>query len=254
MADWRLQLKNIIRTALLSVFISLFAIAPGKADSQNIASKVLPSVGELYIKYGPSASARFICSVSKIGFSKFLTAGHCVSDLAYAKYTVKFDNNIASVSHITTGVKERPKAVRTEHPDKGAKNEEEEEEDIDFSEFNKEDWAILHTEKDINVPSLDINCHIDLQVGQSIVTAGFPFPAGKSFFQGYIASKEPLRIDGGGSFFTDLKAASGSSGSPVIETDSGDIVGILVTNITPSNRLLFTGVQTVITQGLCNAR
>lgn len=236
-------MRNWIKAAFFSLAVASCG-APAYAEtSESMAAKVMPSVGELYSKViSERWDDDFVCSVSKIGPSKFLTAGHCLSGQGFYTYSVKYGDDKVSVSHVSIGMKGKGKWT-------------------DVKDFRgntsmewqtvKEDWAILYTEKDVKAPVLKLGCTDNIRPGTAVVTAGFPWPAGKSYFEGYVSSVAPLKINSGGSFFADIQAAAGASGSPVISRDSGDIVGILITVLIPGNRHLTTGVQSVQTQGLC---
>jgi V8-like Glu-specific endopeptidase len=229
---------------LLGVLATLFAISScgtfAYADRPNeVDTKTLASVGELYAK-GKTVNAdkkveykdAFICTVSKVGEKKFLTAGHCVIDSSSMLYSVKFNGKSTAVSHYTVGVKERPGTQGNRFVD-------------------TEDWAILYTEEDVNVGTLTLDCKAKPYVGEKIYTIGFPYPANKSYFEGYISSQEPLRIVGGGTYWADITAAPGSSGSAIISRDTNQITGILVTGVSSRFGPLLTGVQTVNVAGIC---
>lgn len=218
------MINKIFKAITLSIM--LMATPALASPSEEIANSIMPSVGELASKGQFDDKFNFICTVSKVGPAIFLTAGHCVASQEQNSYQIRYGKQYLDVTHLSVSVNNRDNTSR-------------------------EDWALLYTKEDVPVPHIPLECKDNIKVGQQIVTAGFPFPAGKSYFEGYISSTAPLKINGGGDFFTDLQTGPGASGSPVIDRTYGRTIGILITMIIPGNRHLFTGVQTVQTYGLC---
>jgi hypothetical protein len=172
------------------------------------------------VSLGPNGDPN--CTATKIAPKEFLTAGHCVT--SPEGLTVSTQTDQADVQYVTTGA--------------------------------NGDWAVVFTDTDIEgVPILPLGCSMPVYLGQNVVAMGYPYPMRQQFTRGYVSAlggEQDQRLPN--DFYLVMPgAASGSSGSAIVDQDTGLIIGILVTAV-PTPRfggLLAIGVQSLEVYGLC---
>lgn len=206
-------MKNIL--AILSVLVvGVCAVAPVTAATiaelddaflttqtkptttvSKTASVLLNGVVELY------QGSSFSCTAFKVDDKKYITARHCVTGGFFNKYKIRGGGEWTSVSSITFPLEEQ------------------------------DDWAYLHLSKENKkIKRLSLDCSDKVSLGTQVAYLGFPVPLKEMFVKGSVTSVHPPdnRIDAGSDFLTDLSAGAGASGSPVMDLNSGRVIGILI--------------------------
>lgn len=144
------------------------------------------------------------CTASKIADSTYLTAKHCIANISN---DYKLENELETFFLKSLVI---PMSPQQNGRDK--------------------DWAILNTTSDSdNVKALTIGCTEDIYFGMPVATMGFPGSSEMTASFGYVSALKPINIDrANGSFSIFLASYPGSSGSPIISLDTGDVIGILI--------------------------
>lgn len=118
----------------------------------------------------------------------------------------------------------------------------------------QEDWALLHLSDTIEGASpLQLGCSIKMKVGDPVVYAGFPSIFDLTISWGTVISEKPASNlpsywSPNSDFFTDLVAAPGASGSPVLDANTGTVVGLLI-----EGGQGFIGIQKIGDTDICDA-
>jgi V8-like Glu-specific endopeptidase len=172
-----------------------------------------------------------ICTAAKIGPGQFLTALHC---LAKGEKLVMPNGRILKIRSALVGFEGKPMTHGVSGRD--------------------EDWAILNTtDDDQYVPALELACTEEAYLGQAVAYMGFPWPTQLMFGLGHVTTVAPMDVNGPNmDIGTDVPAAPGASGSPVISMDTGKILGVLTEGIRGAHREVFVvGIESVKNMDAC---
>jgi hypothetical protein len=221
---------KLITTAFMAAALFLTTSA-AMADPLSI-KEAFTSLDESVLKMEHRGDK--VCSASKIGPRSFLTARHCVVDLAAI-----MPNKERTVRL------QRSKTWLTVLPAS-----------VEVGMLKGEDWAVFHTYSDTpDIPMLQLGCGEEVELGDRMVTAGYPTIFNKVIVTGLVASVEEidhyLKDEVGSEFWVDFPSGGGASGSPVISLKTGKITGILVEGVrTPA----LTGIESVDVLSICVIR
>lgn len=221
-----------------SLFVIAFFFALALISMANASEKsgfIQEPSSHLDMLYNATAellvNGKRTCSVSQISHDEFLTAKHCVRDLGE-------NHHFRIVRNNNTG--EEVKFIQT-------------------SMTHREDWAILKTttlsrkEGDRDYP-LEVSCDYELKLGNKVAYAGYPAGSEhKVLGLGYISSLRGTKFkEASADFLVDIPANRGASGSPIIDVESGKIIGVLVEALNGiGNAPYLIGVQDIKESILC---
>jgi len=224
-------MKKSITASIVAVLslVSYMGISTAKSDdthplTAHEAFEVLDKSVVEFTKY----PGKTMCTATAIAPRTFLTAGHCIK--GEATFIVDQYGNEFKVSSVTVGV--------------GMKE--------DYPGLQK-DWAIVHT--DLYVPGISyvaIGCDETLYVGMPVAYLGYPYPLNRHLGVGIISSIIEPDIITSNTAMASFNASSGASGSAVISLDTGNIIAILTTILTPPpGILLATGLEPISETDYC---
>jgi S1-C subfamily serine protease len=205
-----------MRKVLTALFASLLFIAlPVKAESlQKVFAGISPSIAALYAQKH-DGSLQFLCSTTAVEKQAkrvlLLTAFHCVDkDVAYL---VSFDGKQFYSARVWSLPKW--KVDGTKHQ-KGYGVP-----DVDMAFF------AIELPLDINViPMADDR---EIKAGHPIVMVGYPLGVTKISYNGIISGRLDRPGDAYNGYMTmQIFGSPGSSGSSVVDQETGKIIGVLV--------------------------
>ena len=143
------------------------------------------------------------CTVFKTGTKEFLTAKHCVVGLSpnemAVPFYIKWKEEKARINKFVTG--------------------------------EGQDWANIYIEKDIDgMSALPLDCISSPYLSQQVASlSSHPAAISSVYLEGEVASLGGWeRGNWDADFLVTLRADAGTSGSPVIDRDTGKVIGILV--------------------------
>jgi S1-C subfamily serine protease len=201
-----------ILTALLASFLLL--AAPAKAESlEKVFANIRPSVAALYAQTS-DGSLRFLCSTTAVEKRKervlLLTALHCVDK--DVTYMVSFDGR----QFYSARVWSLPKWEVAEKLKKGYG-------------VPSVDMALFSIELPLDVNVIPMADDSKIKAGHPIVMVGYPLGVTKISYNGIISG----RLDRPGAALNgymtmQIFGSPGSSGSSVIDQETGKIIGVLV--------------------------
>ena len=205
---------------------------PDRQEQPFIIKQELSPLDRLYNATGQlHINSKRSCSVGQISHNEYITAKHCITDLGKrANFRVIRNNSIG--------------------------------ENVIFahtSMTSNEDWAVLTTrvrgreEGEHDYP-LELDCNYEARMGARVAYMGYPKGANEKILGlGYISSLGGIDSDRAGSdFLVDFPGNGGASGSPVIDTNSGKIIGVLVEALLGIGQSPYLiGVQTIKGSALC---
>jgi S1-C subfamily serine protease len=205
-----------MRKVLTALFASLLFLAlPAKAESlQKVFAGISPSIAALYAQKH-DGSLQFLCSTTAVEKQAkrvlLLTAFHCVDkDVAYL---VSFDGKQFYSARVWSLPKW--KVDGTKHQ-KGYGVP-----DVDMAFF------AIELPLDINViPMADDR---EIKAGHPIVMVGYPLGVTKISYNGIISGRLDRPGDAYNGYMTmQIFGSPGSSGSSVVDQETGKIIGVLV--------------------------
>lgn len=188
---------------VLGALLSLCLSVPAMADLTKKQAADLLYNSTVAVLFGGSEPG---CSASKIGPGAFLTARHCIDP------TMKFltkSGQILTPRSVYAGMEKKKDGKRYE------------------------DWAIVYTSQDdTSIPVLPLGCERDIYLGMDVAYGGYPVPTRYTLAFGAVVSIGPLYSQGNNAdYVMDIAASPGSSGSPVISMETGEVVGILTEGV-----------------------
>lgn len=184
--------------AILSLYLGL-ATCVAPVYAAELATKTAASVAILQRdRIGG-------CTTWKLGPRQWVTARHCVISLDHAYSITAGLNTLYVRSILVSGEKAKGKD-------------------------HIEDWAILNVNQDSpDVPILEVACAHAPEIGEAVAYAGYP-ALGKDqeliFAIGYITGISSLR-DHPWTFSANFAVGGGASGSPVVNNETGKVIGIV---------------------------
>lgn len=212
-------MKNRFLISIFTAFLAVFlwsGNAIGKTERENLIetfANVSQSVGALY-SLSSGGDLTFLCSATAIdrqyGKTVILTANHCVRK--GVSYLINFgDNNFRrlSVWKIPRYEIDRNKYARR---------------------YNESFTDIaLFLMEGTDVPLVRVSGSSTAKPGTKVAMVGFPLGVAKIRYEGIISGylNRP-GSDEDGYLLLQIFGAPGSSGSAVVSTDSGEIIGVLV--------------------------
>lgn len=203
-----------VSIGLLLYGLALGAGAQGKPDLVDLFAKISPSVGALYVK-NASGDLGFLCTVTAVELAAVrtvvLTANHCVKkDVAYA---VTFDGKRFYEARVW----------KIPH------------EDLDANKYPrhygepKTDMAFFAIDEALNVGAVPLGSDAKMSSGKRIAVVGFPLGVAKISYEGSVAGRfHRPGADEDGYLLIQSFGAPGSSGSAVVDVETGTVVGVLV--------------------------
>lgn len=209
---------KLLNTAAFFFFL-LFS-ATGFASERNqvieTVARIAPSVGALYAQEG-GGDMKFLCSATAVewpgkpeGKTVILTANHCLQK--GVSYLINFgDNRLRAViawkvPHYEVDAQKYPRRYNEPETD-----------------------MALFLLDGTDVPTVPIAKESGLPAGASVVMVGYPLGVAKITYEGIVAGRfDRLGADLHGYILLQIFGAPGSSGSSVVNTISGEVVGILV--------------------------
>lgn len=206
-----------IRTIRIAFVLCLAFVSQSLAGERDgiveTFARLQPSVGALYAQDG-NGDLKFLCSATAIerhgGDTVVLTAYHCMRK--GVSYLINFGDSVLrplrvwKVPHYEVDEKEFPRR---------------------FGE-PETDMALMLMEGH-DVPVVAMAASSQVTTGTRVATVGFPLGVAKIAYEGSVAG----RFDRPGNDQDDymllqIFGAPGSSGSAVVDVDSGEIVSVLV--------------------------
>lgn len=201
-----------IIAALVAAFFVL--TSPVKADEKliDVFERTSGSVGALY-KAEDGGNMSFLCSVTVVGEHEgqavLLTAFHCVT--RGVSYRVTLDGKrfhearVWKIPHYEVDAKEYP---RTFHEP-------------------RTDMALYLS--DVDAPAIEMADVADQRPGAGVVMVGFPLGLAKVSYEGIVSGYfHRPGADDHGYQLLQIFGAPGSSGSAVIDVETGKIISVLV--------------------------
>ena len=185
---------------LIAILLAIGLSTPVQAELSKIEGANLLETAVVRLLTNGNNS----CTASKIADNTYLTAKHCVANI---NNDYKLENELETLFLKSLVI---PMAPQQNGRDK--------------------DWAIINTTSDSDsVTALSIGCTEDIYFVMPVATMGFPGNSEMTVSFGYVSALKPINIDGAnGSFSIFLASYPGSSGSPIISLDTGDVIGILI--------------------------
>lgn len=172
------------------------------------------------------------CTASKIGPRLFLTAKHCKMGIG----------SNTRIVHGTFAQFIRSLTFPTQEKSTGRR---------------EEDWMFLNASySNEDIAELYLGCDDEIYLGMPIAYGGYPQPLNFTMAIGRIISLEKVdsyrhNLD----FVIDVHAAPGSSGSPIINLDTGNVIGILTEGVSAARAGAFAiGVEHVGNLDICEDR
>jgi len=117
-----------------------------------------------------------------------------------------------------------------------------------------EDWLLLNSTDNLDgVEPLTLGCTDTVYVGMPIAYAGYPAPIEYGMGLGHIMSVNPVHtyfnnLD----FVIDVHAAPGASGSPVINLETGHVIGVLTEGVPSRVGFFAVGIEHISNLDLCD--
>lgn len=218
-------MRYLVAIAVMFV-MSAKAAEPEQRSLEDVFQKVSPAVAALYAQKS-DGSLQFLCSITATEKTPkrtlMLTAFHCVEkDVAYM---VSFDGRrfyaarVWSVPRWKVNPEQHRRAFGT--PDV--------------------DMAFFAVDEELDVPVVTLGNDGAVRPGRKIVTVGYPLGVTKVSYNGIVSGR--LERPGSsldGYLTLQIFGSPGSSGSAVIDQDSGHVVGVLV-----SARQEFVGLPVI---------
>ncbi len=207
--------------ALLLTFVTSTVVS---ALSPREAGKLLASS----VVRLESGSATF-CTAFKIGVKKFLTARHCSQGV---------DSN-TKIVHGSFSQFIRSALVTLQEKPSGSR---------------KEDWMILNaTYVNPDTETLTLGCDDDLYLGMPVAYGGYPRPLNFTVGFGRVISLEKAdNYKNNLDFVIDVHGAPGASGSPVINLDTGNVIGILIEGVSETRAGAYAiGIESITNLDIC---
>lgn len=207
-------MKTILTALLLGM--SLFLAQASFADQalKDAFKGIAPSVGALYT-INDNGDLKFICTTTVVESESpeeraiLLSAGHCAGN--EAGYFVSFNGTKFHPARVW----KLPKDVH----DRSYKRP--------FGE-PKVDMAFFRLLEDVDVVPLQLGSTKEMEMGQDVVTVGFPLGVTKIGYEGTLAGKYNRPTELKGYLMLQIFGAPGSSGSSIVDLESGRVVGVLV--------------------------
>lgn len=203
-----------MKKILLAVLWAAFFMGPAHAaDLVQTFAKIRPSVGALYAQTG-SGDMKFLCSATAVARegpdTVVLTAYHCMEK--GVSYLINFGDNrlqpltVWKIPHYEVDADKSPRL---------------------FNEPTTDAALLLMPGHDIPVVPLAVSSGLD--PGARVAMVGYPLGVAKIAYEGGVAG----RFDRKGNDLYDylllqIFGAPGSSGSSVIDVETGEVVAVLV--------------------------
>jgi len=219
------MIKTFIATIIMS--LALLSSVHAQMTPREAAEKLSQSVVSLQQGWGNA-----FCTGFKINTKTFLTAGHCSRGVTNRTRLVSYKgDNYTFIKSVLITKQEKKDGKR------------------------QEDWAILNTSEEMkDVTSLTLGCKDEIYLGMPIAYAGYPAPVDFAFAVGYVMSVNKVNNDVNDlDFVVDLAAAPGASGSPIINLDTGHIIGVLTEGVFSQRIGAFgVGIEHIASLDLCD--
>ncbi len=213
----------VLNYGVLAVIFGVLVLIAAPARSAPLTDKQAGDVLSSSVVEFLQGSRR-ICTAFKVGNRRFMTAKHCVTSLN-SEYKIEFNNHMSFVRSILV------------------------------SGVDEEDWAVVNvaTTND-NINSLSLGCNEELYLGMPVAYAGYPAPLELTMGFGSVTSVLPIKRGGSkADFMIDVAAAPGASGSPVINLDTGNVIGILIEGIKRRGSSFFmVGIKDIKSVSMCD--
>lgn len=210
----KLALKKFVAVLATAVMLGGAAVSARAESLVDIFAKISPSIAALY-KQDANGSLQFSCSATAVEKQVkrvlLLTALHCVDkDVAYM---VSFDGKQFHSARVWS--LPRWKADPEKHK-KGYG-------------VPEVDMAFFSVESTLDVPVIAMTDDSGVQAGHPIVMVGFPLGVTKIAYNGIISGRLNRPGDAMDGYVTmQIFGSPGSSGSSVIDQETGEIIGVLV--------------------------
>jgi len=217
-----------IAAMLVALGLSITPVTAEPLTNREAAEKLSASVVKLTRGWNFT-----FCTASKIGPSTFLSAGHCASG-------VNDDTKIINEqgdSSTTQWVKSVTVTTQGKKDDRS------------------EDWMILHaTTEEKSLTTLMLGCEDEIYLGMPVAYAGYPAPVDFAFSVGHVLSMNKVTSSYNNlDFVVDVQAAPGASGSPIVNMDTGNIIGVLTEGVMSRRTGVFgVGVEHIAGLDLCD--
>ena len=201
---------------LLIIFLLAFSVAAISSEREKIIetfADLRPSVGALYAQE-EGGDMRFLCSATAVdryeGKTVILTAYHCLRK--GVAYLINFGDNkfrslkVWKIPHYEVN--------RQKHPRKYNEPE--------------TDMALFLMEGE-DVPIVPLAKTSDAEPGTKLTMVGYPLGQAKISYEGSVAGRfDRLGSDLYDYLLVQIFAAPGSSGSSVVNVDTGEVMAVLV--------------------------
>lgn len=120
-----------------------------------------------------------------------------------------------------------------------------------------EDYGVYYFKEPFSNPALEIDCEYIPVVGDRVAYVGFPGGIAKAVFVGYVngfpgtSGDERVGVTGLSSdFYVHTNGTGGASGSPVVNLESGKVVGIVVEGM----QGVMMGAELISSLDLCDGK
>ena len=198
---------------ILSFLISTSSLAGERDKIIEALAKLQPSVGALYAQE-ENGDMKFLCSATAVGRNEkdtiILSANHCLRK--GVSYLINFGDNklrtirVWKIPHYEVDKEKFPR--RYNEPET--------------------DMALFLMPGD-DIPIVPLANGESPVPGARVIMVGYPLGVAKIAYEGIVAGKfDRLGADFYGYLLLQIFGAPGSSGSSVINVDTGNVVGILV--------------------------
>ncbi len=204
---------------LLFVIVVLSLVVPISALAQSgslveLFRRISPAVGALYAQ-NQQGSLEFNCTVTatdKIGdATALITASHCVTK--GVSYLVTFDGRRFYNARVWKLPPEEADPKKYTRP----------------PGVPETDMAYFLIEEKLTLPTVNRATHSAVEPGQRIVNIAYPLGISKTRYEGIISGRfDRPGANQNGYLLLQVFGAPGSSGSAIINADTGEIVGVLV--------------------------
>ena len=209
-------MKKAIVALALTLFLLTWPGAAEKSDLVSLFAKVSPAVGALYVR-NSSGDLGFLCTVTAVDRDAsrvvLLTANHCVKkDVAYS---VTFDGRsfygarVWKIPHEDLDANKYPRTFGEPQTDMA--------------------FFVIDESPLPQVPTVPLGSDELMASGKRIAVVGFPLGVAKISYEGIIAGRfNRPGSDTDGYLLIQAFGAPGSSGSAIIDEETGSVVGVLV--------------------------
>ena len=209
---------------LLAMVAGLFIlISPAQAELTRYEAVEALTKGTAVIQRWSTK----MCTTWKAREKVFITAGHCkrtITDSVQIKRSTDF--GYTYIKSYTVPVEEK-------------------------SNGKKQDWLVLHTLSVMeDMVALPLGCGDEVKIGMSVAVGHYPSGLNFSVSFGHVMTMDVA--SGNAVIAMDAHAAPGSSGAPVINMETGRVIGILIEGLVSRFGAYAIGLESIDNVDLCD--